>query len=74
MASSKVQRKLEKLELDHLRQLATDLHAQLEQAQQSAEMWQQHAEMLQQAMDDEDFTSHRSIGITKSGELLVVKH
>lgn len=76
-----LKRKLERLELDHLRQLAAELHEKLEraeadaaQANESADFWQRHGMQLQEAFHDGEFATHRSIGITKSGELMVVKH
>lgn len=76
-----LKRKLESMELEHLRQHALELHEQLEraeaeaaQATESAEFWQRHAMQLQEALHDEEFATHRSVGITRSGELMVVKH
>lgn len=69
------------MELAHLRQHAADLAERLEQAEveaeraaESAEFWQQHAMQLQEALHDGEFATHRSVGINKSGELMVVKH
>lgn len=76
-----LKRKLERMELEHLRRYALELHEQLEQAQaeaeqasESAEFWQRHAMQLQEALHDGEFATHRSVGITKGGELMVVKH
>lgn len=76
-----LKRKLESMELEHLRQHALELHEQLEQAQaeaaqanESANFWQRDAMQLQEALHDGEFATHRSVGITKSGELMVVKH
>lgn len=75
-----LQRKLEKMELEHLRQHAFDLHqqleraeAELEQANADAEFWQRHANDLQLAVLDDDHATHRCIGINKAGELMVVQ-
>ena len=72
-----LQRKLERMELEHLRQHAFELHQrveELEAATESAEFWQRHAMDLQETLHDGEFATHRSIGINKSGELMVVKH
>lgn len=76
---ARTQLKLERLELEHLRQLTAELHEQLEQARadaeyasSSAEFWQQHGMMLQESLGDTDFATHRAIGITKEGATLVV--
>lgn len=83
----RLQRKLERLELDHLRAHAaelaerlegleaqlTDAKAQLVAADEAAEFWQQQAFSLQQAIDSEHGASHRCVGLHKSGDLLVVR-
>ena len=78
---SNLKKQLEALELKHLRQLAAELHEKLEraeadaeQANESAEFWQRHAMELQEALHDGEFATHRSVGITRSGELMVVTH
>lgn len=78
---STLKRKLESMELEHLRQHAIELHEQLEQAQaevaqanESANFWQRDAMNMQEAMLDPEYANARCIGLTKSGELLVVKH
>lgn len=75
-----LQRKLERMELEHLRQHALELHgrleraeAELERATEIADFWQRHAHDLQLSLLDEDFATHRRIGINKGGELMVVK-
>lgn len=76
-----LKRRLERLELDHLRQHALELHqrleraeAELEQANDAAEFWQRHANELQLALWDEDHATHRCIGINRAGEMMVVRH
>lgn len=76
-----LKRKLESMELEHLRQHAAELHEKLEraeadaaQANECADFWQRYCMQLQEALHDGEFATHRSIGITKSGELMVVKH
>ena len=75
-----LQQKLERMELEHLRQHALELaerleqaEANLEQANESAEFWQRHAHELQVALWDADYATHRAIGITREGELMVVR-
>lgn len=75
-----LQRKLERMEIEHLRQHAAELHEKLERAEaeaaktiESAEFWQSHAMQLQEALYDGEFSTHRSVGITKAGELMVVQ-
>lgn len=75
-----LQRKLERMEIEHLRQHAVELHerlertkAELEEAIESAYFWQRHANDLQQSLQDEEHATHRCIGINKTGELMVVK-
>lgn len=69
---SRTQRKLESLELEHLRQLASDLHDQLESANDSLDFWRNYAMQLQDMQMDESFATHRAIGINKAGEMMVV--
>ena len=75
-----LQRKLERLELEHLRQHAAKLHTELEAAEsaleracQSEMFWQDHAMELQRALYDDTHATHRCVGITKQGELMVVQ-
>lgn len=77
---SSARRKLERLELAHLRQHCASLQEQLEHAQnevewarQSADFWQQHAQHLQEATEDDLAATHRCVGLSKSGELMVVQ-
>lgn len=79
-AFATLKRRLESMELEHLRQHALELHEQLEQAQaeaerawESANFWQRDAMNMQEAMLDPEFANARCIGLTKSGELLVVR-
>lgn len=76
-----LQRRLERMELEHLRRHAFELHERLERAEsaaslaeESAEFWQRHAMNLQEAIHDADFATHRCIGINNSGELMVVRN
>lgn len=82
-----LQRKLERLELEHLRRHALELHEHLEDAEarlrhaeedarhaeQMAEFWRESCLQAQEALDDENF-AHRAIGLTQDGALLVVRH
>lgn len=72
-------RKLERLELEHLRQLAANqqeeierLQYQLQMEQRSAELWSEQALQLQDALHDDNFATHRAIGINKAGETMVI--
>lgn len=76
-----MKRRLEKLELEHLRQHALELHERLEQVESEleqtracADFWQRDAMQMQEALLDTDFATHRSIGLTKSGEVIVVRN
>lgn len=76
---SPLRRKLEKMELEHLRIYAAELEERLEQAQAeadrayaSADFWQRNFDMMQEAAMDDEFSTHRCVGINKSGELMVV--
>lgn len=76
-----LRRKLERWELGHLRVHALELHERLECAEaeaqrneDNAEFWRENYMRMEEAFHDEDFATHRSIGLTKTGELLVVKH
>lgn len=71
---TKLRQKLERAEIEHLRTLVTQLSEQLERAEESVLFWQGHAMNLQFALDDDEFATHRCVGINKSGELMVVKN
>lgn len=75
-----LKRKLERMELEHLRKHALELHEQLEQAQaeaacaqESADFWQRDAMNMHEALNDPDFATHRCVGINKAGEMMVVQ-
>ncbi len=72
--------RLDRMALEQLRQVAAELHqrlgqteAQLLDAEAGAEFWQQHAMDLQQALSDEEYSTHRCVGMSKSGESMVVR-
>lgn len=83
---NRLRRKLEAMELEHLRSYAAELEERLEQAEaravqaeadaerawESVSFWQRNHELMQDAAMDAEFSTHRAIGITKTGELLVV--
>lgn len=76
---TRLQKRLDLLSVEQLRNEVTRLHEELERtkqelhyAQDNADFWHDQAHTLTQAFDDEEFTTHRSIGINKSGEMLVV--
>jgi|GEM_PF-3400574 len=80
IALKRLESKLDKLALDQLRRVAAALYEELEAtkdrlvwAEQEAELCRQERDMLHQSMADEDFATHRSVGINKQGELVVVK-
>lgn len=75
-----LKRKLERMELEHLRAHALELHEQIEQLQSdlaltssSLDFWQRDAMNMQEALLDPEHANARQIGITRSGELLVVR-
>ncbi len=75
-----LRRRLERAELDHLRQLAVELQAKLDEAlsraayaEESAEFWHDNALNLQEAINSEEGVTHRAIGMNKAGELMVVR-
>lgn len=75
-----LQRKLERMELEHLRQHALELHERLEEVQRelaraedSAEFWQHNFQMMQEAAADDLHATHRCVGITRDGEMMVVQ-
>lgn len=74
-----LKRRLERQELQALRKLVVELHerttraeAEAESAREDANCWQRHAMDLREALGDEAFSTHRCVGITRSGELMVV--
>lgn len=76
---NRTQRKLESLELEHLRQLVAEQHEQIERLQfelqdahLSADMWNELAQQSMDALHDENFATHRAIGINKAGETMVI--
>ena len=82
-----LRRRLERMELEHLREHALALHEQLEAAQQQlkqtqqelynadviAECWRDQALELQRAVDHDTHATHRCVGLAKTGELMVVR-
>ena len=85
-ATRALQRRLDGVALEQLREVAAKLHEQLEQrdariaqlerelrwTEEAAEMWQRDADNLQRAMADSEFATHKCVGLTKAGEMLVV--
>jgi len=76
----RLQRRLAKLELDHLRQHALELHEQLERTQAELqhakdllEFWHETALDMQQCVIDDAHETHRTIGLTRGGELVVTR-
>lgn len=85
-ATSRIQRRLERWELEHLRTLAAEqavrieqLEAQAEQLQRDvysadacADMWRDSHNRLAEHLDD-GTADARCIGITQQGDLLVIR-
>lgn len=78
-ATARIQRRLERWELDHLRALAADLAERVEQLEQSladaydsAEFWRESHHRLEVHLQD-DTEDARCIGLTRQGDLLVVR-
>lgn len=78
-ATLRIQARLERWELEHLRQLAAEqaerieeLQRQLRHAEDAADYWaQSHHELAEHLADDTE--DARAIGLTAGGELLVVR-
>lgn len=78
-ATARIQARLERWELDHLRALAAvqaeeieRLRGELDYAERCAEAWQRDHQTLAEALHA-DTANARCIGLTQTGELLVVK-
>ena len=76
---TRLQRRLDKEALEQLRTTAAQLHDELERArielaraQDDAEYWYETAQEMMRAVDDPDHSTHRCIGLTQQGHLLVV--
>lgn len=86
-ATRRIQARLERMELDHLREHAAELACQVEQqaariedlqcqlaiADDAADFWARSHHELAEHIDN-DTEDARAIGITKAGELLVVRN
>lgn len=77
---ARLQKRLDALALEQLREVAAKLYEELEEtkdrlyrAEESADFWQQHAQDLQQSLHDDEFATHRCVGLTQSGEMMVVR-
>ncbi len=71
--------RLDLLAVSQLREVCADLRNQLDQmqievayAQDEADFWNRSAVDLQSALSDDEYATHRCIGINKSGEMMVV--
>lgn len=85
-ATARIQARWERMELDHLRQHAAelaglveqqaarikDLERQLSNAEDAADFWARSHHTLAEHLDN-DTEDARVIGLTKAGELLVVR-
>lgn len=74
-----LQRRLDRQAINQLREevarLAEEndhLKEQLEAVRDDADFWNDHAMMLNEALSDETFATHRAVGMNKEGELMVV--
>lgn len=79
--------RLDRLALEQLRREVIDLAERLERAEvraaaaearaeaaeRDAEFWWEQVHELDRALADGDYATHRCVGMTKNGELLVVK-
>jgi hypothetical protein len=77
--TARIQRRLERWELEHLRQLAADLAERIDElehrliaAEDSAEFWRESHHRLEEHLLD-DTEDARCIGLTREGSLLVVR-
>lgn len=78
-ALRRLRARLERWELDHLRQLAAEQAEQIEElqrrlsyAEDCARSWQEDVFAMQEALESPAGASHRCVGLTQSGALLVV--
>lgn len=78
-ATSRIQRRLERWELEHLRAHAADLAERVERlewevsnADAAADMWRDSHHRLSEHLDD-GTADARCMGLTRQGELLVVR-
>ena len=60
-------------EVSTLAQKIDELEESLYYAQQNADFWHDHSVDMRQALEDENFATHRSVGLNKEGELMVVR-
>lgn len=79
-AIQRLRHKLERLELDRLREMVVDLHQRLQaaeeqvtQAEEVADYWRQAFWQLEEATQSRDFNTP-TIGITQDGRILVQPH
>lgn len=82
-----LRRRLERRELRHLREHVLELAGRLEEAESRAgeaerragdadeiiEYWRKHALDLQRALADDEFATHRCVGLSADGQLMVVR-
>lgn len=77
---AKLRKRLERWELDHLRQHAAELAERLEDAErrlsyadEQADFWREQCMRLEEEITDDDSGSGRQIGLTLSGDLVVME-
>ncbi|NKI17406.1 hypothetical protein HCU74_08250 [Spongiibacter sp. KMU-166] len=76
----RIERKWDTQALQQLRETAAALYDELEDtkrrlawAEEEAEMCRQERDMLHDTINDAEFSTHRRVGLTPSGEMVVVK-
>lgn len=76
----RLQTRLDSLALEQLRQVAAQQQARIEAleghlafAEESAEFWREYAHELQEAALEGDGCTHRVAGMTKGGQMMVVR-
>ena len=76
----RLRRRLDRQALEQLREVAADLQERLElaearavRAEDDAEFWREQADRLSEALQDSAFTTHRCVGLTQDGSLVVVE-
>lgn len=74
-----LRRRLEKAELEHLRHIVAEQGARIEALEQDRDYWRDsyicadaQASVFQSMLEDTEFSTHRCVGLTKDGALLVV--
>jgi len=79
-AINRLERRLDKLALEQLREVVVTLSTQVERlemeasrAHEAVDFWHEQATEMQLALCDENYATHHCVGINKEGEMMVVK-